>query len=184
MSGITFGSITAFLTLYFAARGWANGALAFTTFAVALILVRIIAGHLPDRFGGARVAFFCLIAQAAGLALIGFATSGVAATAGAAIAGAGFSLVFPSLGIEAVRRAPPENRGLAMGTYNAFLDLTLGFGSPALGLLAAHAGLAWVFLASAVAALLAMPTAAALGFSLLSSSRGLCTEANDSVPPS
>jgi MFS family permease len=162
LSGITFGSITAFLTLYFATRGWANGALAFSTFAIALIFVRIVAGHLPDRFGGARVAFFCLIAQAAGLALIGFATSSGAAVAGAAIAGAGFSLVFPSLGIEAVQRAPPESRGLAMGTYNAFLDLTLGFGSPALGLLAAHAGLASVFLASAVAALVAMPIAAVL----------------------
>jgi MFS family permease len=162
LSGITFGSITAFLTLYFAARGWANGALAFTTFAAALILVRVVAGHLPDRFGGARVAFFCLVAQAAGLALIGLAPSSGAAIAGAALAGAGFSLVFPSLGIEAVRRAPPESRGLAMGTYNAFLDLTLGFGSPLLGLLAAHAGLSAVFLASAVAALLAIPIAAAL----------------------
>jgi MFS family permease len=157
LSGITFGGVTAFLTLYFAVQGWAHGALAFTVFATALILARIVGGHLPDRFGGARVALVCLFAQAAGLAAIAIAPSGPIAMVGAAFAGAGFSLVFPSLGLEAVRRAPADNRGLAMGTYNAFLDLTLGLGSPALGYLAGRAGLGAVFAASAVAALLAIP---------------------------
>jgi MFS family permease len=162
LSGITFGSITAFLTLYFAIQGWANGALAFTTFAVALIIVRVVAGNLPDRFGGAKVALYCLGFQAAGLVLIALAPSESLAIVGAAVAGAGFSLVFPSLGIEAVRRAPSESRGLAMGTYNAFLDLTLGFGSPGLGFLAGKAGLNAVFLVSAVAAVLAIPIVAIL----------------------
>jgi len=49
-----------------------------------------------------------------------------------------------------------------MGTYNAFLDLTLGIGSPALGWLASHAGLGSVFVASAIAAILAIPIAIAL----------------------
>lgn len=157
LSGITFGAMTAFLTLYFAAEGWTHGALAFTIFAVALIAARIFGGHLPDRFGGARVALACLFAQAAGLLVIAVAPSGIIAMAGTAFAGAGFSLVFPSLGLEAVRRAPSDNRGLAMGTYNAFLDLTLGLGSPALGYLGGQAGLGSVFLASAVAAALAIP---------------------------
>ncbi|TCM07416.1 MFS transporter [Sphingomonas sp. PP-CC-3G-468] len=98
-----------------------------------ITVARLAAGHLPDRFGGARVALWCLGIQAIGLLVIGLAGSGGFAMVGAAIAGAGFSLVFPSLGLEAVRRAPPERRGLAMGTYNAFLDLTLSLGSPVLG---------------------------------------------------
>lgn len=81
---------------------------------------------------------------------------------GAVIAGSGFALVFPSLGLEAVQRAPADNRGLAMGTYNAFLDLTLGIGSPALGYLAVRAGLGAVFFASALAAICAVPIAIAL----------------------
>jgi MFS family permease len=159
LSGITFGAVTAFLTLYFAIQGWAGGALAFTTFAMALIATRIVAGHLPDRFGGAQVTIFCLVIQALGLALIGTAGTGWVATLGAAIAGAGFSLVFPGLGLEVVRRVPAANRGIAMGTYNAFLDLTLGVGSPLLGLLAGQAGISVVFDASAVAAILAIPIA-------------------------
>jgi MFS family permease len=159
LSGITFGSVTAFLTLYFAAREWAHGALAFSAFAVALIAARVFAGHLPDRFGGARVAVFALAIQAVGLALISIAPSSSMAIIGAVVAGAGFSLVFPSLGLEAVRRVAPANRGVAMGAYNAFLDLTLGVGSPALGLLASRAGIQSVFAASAVTALLAIPVA-------------------------
>jgi predicted MFS family arabinose efflux permease len=55
---------------------------------------------------------------------------------------------------------PADSRGLAMGAYTAFLDLALGFGTPALGLLANIAGLGAVFSASAVAALCAAPIAA------------------------
>jgi hypothetical protein len=46
-----------------------------------------------------------------------------------------------------------------MGAYNAFLDLTLGVGSPALGVLAGKAGIEAAFDASAVAAILAIPIA-------------------------
>jgi len=159
LSGITFGSVTAFLTLYFSVRGWSYGALAFTTFAAALIATRIIAGHLPDRFGGARVAAYCLGIQAVGLMLIGSGHAAWVAIAGAAISGAGFSLVFPALGLEVVQRVPPANRGIAMGVYNAFLDLTLGLGSPALGLLATASSIGEVFNASAIAAALGIPVA-------------------------
>ncbi|WP_431268008.1 hypothetical protein [Dankookia sp. P2] len=76
-----------------------------------------------------------------------------AAAVGASLAGLGFALVYPGPGIEAVRRAPPQSRGLGMGAYNAVLDVALGFGSPALGLIAGWAGLGGVFLASALTVL-------------------------------
>jgi MFS family permease len=157
LSGVTFGAMTAFLTLYFSVRGWSHGAFAFTGFAAALIGVRAVLGFLPDRFGGARVALGCLIVQAIGLALIWFAPTALVAMAGAFVSGVGFSLVYPGLGIEAVRRAPAESRGLAMGAYTAFVDITLGVSSPTLGYLATKAGLGSVFLASAIAALCAIP---------------------------
>ena len=52
--------------------------------------------------------------------------------------------------VEAVRHAPPQSRGLAMGAYTVFLDMALGFGSPALGLIAGWAGPSAAFLATAI----------------------------------
>jgi MFS family permease len=103
---------------------------------------------MPDRCGGARVALVCVVIEAAGLVLIALAPGRVLAAVGAALTGLGYSLVYPGLGVEAVRRASPQSRGLAMGAYTVFLDVALGLGSPALGLIAGWVGLSAVFLAS------------------------------------
>jgi predicted MFS family arabinose efflux permease len=73
--------------------------------------------------------------------------------AGAAITGAGYSLVYPGFGLEAVRLAPPEAKGLAMGAFTAFLDLALGVSNPALGLVATRTGIRSVFLLSTLVVL-------------------------------
>jgi MFS family permease len=125
----------------------------FTAFAVSLVAARVLLGHVPDQLGGAKVALVCVLVEAAGLALIWLATDRTTAAAGAALAGFGYALVYPGLGIEAVRRAPSQSRGLAMGAYTVFLDVALGFGSPMLGLIAGRFGLDTVFLASALIAL-------------------------------
>jgi MFS family permease len=159
LSSVGFGAVTAFSALLFVARGWPAWP-AFSMFALAFIITRMFLGHLADRFGGAKVALVCVLIEAAGLALTALAPGLALALAGAALTGLGYSLVYPGLGVEAVRRVPADSRGLAMGTYTAFLDVGLGFGTPALGLLANVAGLSAVFLASAVAALCAAPIAA------------------------
>jgi predicted MFS family arabinose efflux permease len=74
----------------------------------------------------------------------------VTAAIGAVFTGFGYSLVYPGLGLEAVRRAPPESRGLVMGIYTVFLDVALGLGSPALGLVASWTSFGSAFFASAV----------------------------------
>ena len=68
--------------------------------------------------------------------------SALLAATGAALTGFGYSLVFPGFGVEAVRLAPPESRGVAMGAYTACLDIALGVSGPVLGLIASGAGLA------------------------------------------
>ena len=161
LSSIGFGAITAFSALLFVARGTAAWP-AFTVFASVFILTRLFLGHLGDRFAAPKVALISVLIEAAGLALIWLSPSLVLALTGAALTGFGYSLVYPALGVEAVRAAPAQSRGLAMGAYTAFLDVALGFGTPALGFLAEHAGLASVFGASMVAAIAAAGVAAAL----------------------
>ena len=97
------------------------------------VLGAVFFGHMPDRLGGAKFALICVLIEAAGLALIWLASGLILAAVGSALAGFGYSLVYPGLGVEAVRRAPPQSRGLAIGAYTVFLDVALGFRQPRLG---------------------------------------------------
>ncbi|WP_420104931.1 arabinose transporter [Herbaspirillum huttiense] len=161
-SSVGFGVITAFIALLFAARSWGDSSLAFTSFGVAFILARLFFAHLPDQVGGAKVALVCVLIEVCGQLLIWQADSAWMAYAGAALTGFGYSLVFPGFGVEAMRRAPPQTRGLAMGAYVAFLDLSLGITSPLAGVLASHAGVQSVYLAGAVVVGLSMLVALSL----------------------
>jgi MFS family permease len=161
LSSLGFGAITAFSALLFVARGWPAWP-AFTAFAAAFIVTRLAFGHLADPLGGAKVALVCALVEAIGLALIWLSPWSAIALSGAGLTGIGYSLVYPGFGVEAVRSAPAQSRGLAMGAYTAFLDVALGFGTPALGLLANFAGLGTVFVAGMLAALGAAGIAAAM----------------------
>jgi MFS family permease len=130
-----------------------------TAFAIAFVVGRAALGHLPDRLGGAPVALVSAVVESAGLALIWLAATPGLALVGAVLTGFGYTLVYPAFGVEAVRQAPAENAGLATGAYTAFLDLALGLGNPALGLVAAHNGVSAVFLVSALVVLGAMVVA-------------------------
>ena len=150
-SSIGFGLITAFIALLFASKNWGNASFAFTAFGLAFIGARIFFGHLPDKLGGAVVALVCVLIEATGQLLIWGAGSPLMAYLGAALTGFGYSLAFPGFGVEAIKRAPPQTRGLAMGAYVAFLDIALGISSPLAGALAGAAGVGSVYLAGAVA---------------------------------
>ena len=91
---------------------------------------RIARAHLPDRMGGEKVAFVSLCVEILGQVLLWMAPSAGVALAGAALTGQGFSLVFPSFGVMAVRKLSPENKGVALGAYVAFFDLALGLTGP------------------------------------------------------
>jgi len=153
LGSVGFGAVTTFAALLFANRGWANGWLAYSAYAIAFILARVFFSHVADVLGGAKVALVCAGIEAAGQALIWLAVRPEMALAGAALTGFGFSLVYPGFGVEAVRSVPMQSRGLAMGAYTAFLDLAQGLASPALGLIATGARLNSVFLVSAVTVL-------------------------------
>lgn len=158
-SSVGFGAITAFIALLFAARSWGNASLAFTSFGVAFIGARLLFGHLPDKLGGARVALVCVVIEAVGQLLIWDAARAATVHLGAALTGFGYSLAFPSFGVEAVKRAPPQSRGMAMGAYVAFLDISLGIAGPATGAIANAKGVNAVYMASTLAVTCAIAVA-------------------------
>ncbi|ANN75967.1 MFS transporter [Bordetella flabilis] len=150
-----FGTMAAFLPPLYLAGGWSNPGAALTAFGVTYIVMRLFFAGVPDRAGGYRVAGFSLIVEAVGQLLIWHADSAATALLGAAVTGVGYSLVFPSLGVEAMKRVAPENRGLVIGAYLACFDLGLAMAGPAAGVVAQNLGIASAFLASTVTALCA-----------------------------
>jgi MFS family permease len=153
---VAFGGMASFIALDYAAHGWSGAGLAIAAFGGAYIVVRLFFADLPDRIGSVRVAAVSLAIEALGQVLLWRAGTPLVALAGAAITGLGFSLVFPSMGVEAIRRVPAENRGLAVGAYVAFFDLSLALSGPVTGAIVGSLGYASAFLTGAVAAGLAM----------------------------
>ncbi len=160
LSTIPFAGITGFLALTYAARGWSGAGIAMAVFSAGYIAVRLIGSHWPDRFGGTLVAMVSLVIEAIGQVMIWLATDPLMALAGALVTGIGFSLIFPSMGVEATRRVPVEQRGRAVANFIAFFDLAIGVTAPAVGYAAGLFGYGAAFLIGAVAALGALVLAA------------------------
>ena len=153
LQGVGLSGLTAFASLYFAAHGWGHAGLVMTAFGVGFIFVRVGLGHLPDKIGGYRVALWSLAIETIGQALIWGAPHEVVALGGALVTGLGCALVFPALGVEALKRVLPANRGSAMGAFVAFLDIAYGIAGPAAGLVAGLFGYPAVYLLGAASAI-------------------------------
>lgn len=154
LQGVGLSGLTAFASLYFAAHHWQNAGLVMTAFGLGFIFVRLALGHLPDQIGGYRVAVWSLVVEALGQAMLWLGSNEWMALAGALVTGLGCALVFPALGVEALRRVPQANRGSAMGAFVASLDVAYGIAGPVAGLIAGQFSYAAVYLSGAVCALL------------------------------
>ncbi|KIS41481.1 MFS transporter [Kosakonia radicincitans] len=144
-----FGVIATFITLYYAAKGWDGAAFALTLFSCAFVGARLLFPNGINRFGGLNVSMICFVVETLGLVLVGLAVEPWMAKLGVFLAGAGFSLVFPALGVVAVKAVPQNNQGSALATYTVFMDLSLGITGPLAGLLMAWAGVSSIYLAAA-----------------------------------
>jgi MFS family permease len=154
LQGVGLSGLTAFASLYFAARTWSHAGLVMTAFGIGFIFVRLVLGHLPDKMSGYRVAFWSLVVEMIGQAMLWIAPYEIVALAGALVTGLGCALVFPALGVETLKRVLPANRGSAMGAFVAFLDIAYGISGPTAGIVAGHFGYAAVYLFGAVCALI------------------------------
>lgn len=147
---IGFGVIATFITLYYASRDWSGAAFALTLFSLGFIAMRLLFSNMITRYGGLKVSLVSFAIECVGLLIIWQAASPWLVDVGAFMTGAGFSLVFPALGVEAVKQVQPQNQGSALGTYSAFLDLGLGLTGPVAGILIGYSGMQSVWLAAAL----------------------------------
>ncbi len=100
--------------------------------------------------------------ESVGVALLWLSVAPWMALVGAAVSGLGFSLVFPAVGVEAVKRVPEFNRGTALGVYTAFADVSFFVVGPLAGAIAGSFGYGQVFLFALVSVLVALGIVVAL----------------------
>ena len=135
LGGVGYSVLATCVTLYYISRHWnENGAaLCLTAFGIAFIAARLLFIQVINRFGGFPVAIVCLSVESLGVLLLWIAGSPWMASCGAALTGFGFSLVFPALGVEAVKRVPIQNRGTALGVFTGFSDVSFFLVGPVAG---------------------------------------------------
>lgn len=137
---VGFAAIAAFVALHLEEQGIGHGTLAFTVFAVSVVVTRLAGGDLPDRLGAARCALAAAAIEAIGLAIVALSPSLLTTLIGAVAMGAAFSTLYPSLVLIVVERVPETRRGSAVGTFTAFFDIGFGLGGPLTGAAVAFGG--------------------------------------------
>lgn len=145
LAGLGFGAISNFITLYYDHFHWTNAALCLTVFSVLFIIGRLFFANAINDYGGVKVAMACLACETIGLLILALFPHPYFALLGAAVTGFGFSLMFPSLGVEAVKLFSSDRSGAALAAYGLFIDISLGITGPLIGALIESFGIEYMF---------------------------------------
>jgi len=156
LSSIGYGTLTTFITLYYVNRGWEGAAWCLTVFGICFIAARLFFINAITRFGGFRSAITCMSVETIGLVLLWLSPSTTVALIGAGLTGFGLSLVYPAIGVEAIRQVPNSSRGAGLGAYAVFFDLALAIAGPLMGAIALGMGYGWIFFFAALLSVLAL----------------------------
>jgi MFS family permease len=156
LGGVSYIVLATFVTLFYASRHWSGAALCLTAFGLAFVAARVLFIKTIPHYGGFPVAIASLLVDAVGMVLLWRAPAPWMALAGAAVGGLGFSLVFPAIGVEAVKRVPEFNRGTALAVYTAFADVSFFLAGPIAGAIIGWFGYASVFLFALISVLAAL----------------------------
>ncbi len=163
LGSIGFGVLATFITLDFAHQHWTGAAFALTLFGALFIFARLLFADWINRAGGFVVATACFSVETLGLLTLWLAHTRSMVFAGAALTGFGFSLVFPALGVEAVREIPPQDKGTALGAYGVFMDFSLMITGPVAGAIIGGYGYPRMYLFAGCSVLGALLLTVALG---------------------
>ncbi len=167
LSGATFGAVFTFEPAYALQLGRSRVSGFFIAYACAAILVRLVFGGLPARFGSYRVARGSLALYALVVLALAFvdplAQMGPLALIGpraleplGALFGLAHGLFYPAVNAMAVTAVAAHERGRMIAIFTGAFALGLAAGSTLLGYVAAAVGYPLVFVAAACGTLVAL----------------------------
>ena len=144
--GIAYSGIISFLAPFLISKSMAEAASwFFIVYAVTVLISRLFAGRIQDRRGDNAIMYPLLLVFALGMAALAFDPSILTVASAAALTGFGFGALMPCAQAIAVSAVPPAELGVATSTFFLMLDVGIGFGPVALGLLIPHLGYTGMF---------------------------------------
>ncbi len=147
-----FAGYMAFVALYADELGLAGARGLLLMYGLIMVAIRLFGARIPDRYGAELVGKVGLAGSMTGLAIIGLSGTVAGLFAGTVVFAGGQALAFPAFMALAATSAPPAERGAAVGTTTAFIDLGFFIGPVSLGAVAAGFDTQAAFLGGAVVA--------------------------------
>jgi len=132
-----FNGFLTFASLYGRTVGVSDVALLFTAASGTIVVVRLVAGHVPDRIGPVRAGTGALVMTIGATVVLAFWQTPAGAFAGAVVLACGLALQSPSFIPLALAGVPDRERGSAMATYTGFFDIAGAVVGPVIGLIVA-----------------------------------------------
>jgi predicted MFS family arabinose efflux permease len=151
---LAMGGFLAFVSLHATRVGLSNPSLALFTYGAVVVVCRIAFAKVPDRLPSLPLGAAALVTIAVGLSVVAAWSTPAGLIVGAAITAIGVAFSTPAFFSAIFATASASQRGVASGTASAAIDLGLGLGPIALGLLAQPFGIPWAFAAGAAVAAL------------------------------
>ena len=143
------GGFLAFATLYAEDLGMRNASLALLIYGGTVVVSRVVFARVPDRLPSLPLGATSLTAIGTGLLIAATWQTSEGLVLGAVVMAVGMTFSTPAFFSAIFATAKPSERGAAAGTATAFMDVGLGFGPIALGVVANSRGIPWAFAAAA-----------------------------------
>ncbi|MEM7008011.1 MAG: MFS transporter [Thermodesulfobacteriota bacterium] len=133
------GAILNFVATFLRSKGLAAFYF-FLTYTIAVTAVRIFGGRISDKLGRKVIASPCLLAVSVSLAAMYFVDNALEAILISLFFSIGYGFLYPTLSALVIDKAGSDERGKAMGAFNASYSMGINFLAFPLGLVARDFG--------------------------------------------
>ncbi len=148
--GAVRGSVVYFIALFGKSISFDRIGPFFVAFSAAAILTRFLLGGLSDKYGRKQVLLPSVLLIGLNLIVISQVHSFWLFVLTGFIGGLGQGLIFPALSTYTIEIFGRQNKGLAIGLYQTFFDVGMGFGSAFFGWISDLSGYRHMYLSAAI----------------------------------
>ena len=142
------GAVLNFVAAYFTSKSL-NAYYFFLTYTITVVAVRVIGGRVSDSLGRMTIALPSMIVMSFALAAMALVDSPLTAVGVSFLFSFGYGFLYPTLSALIIDNAQADERGKAMGAFNASYSMGINFLAFPLGVAARDFGYEGMYLSAA-----------------------------------